>query len=191
MRAAISHPNNLTLFRVAAIPLIVVLLLFPNRFCTFLAAVLFSAAAITDFLDGFLARKRGLVSNFGRIMDPVADKLLVSTSFIMLASLNWVPAWVVCIIIGRELAVMGLRGVAALEDQSKVPPSIWGKTKALFQFLAIALAMLRLPEEWGPFFFDEWVMLIAVAVTIVSAWDYFTRFGGALRSKPAANGSRA
>ncbi|MBU4419683.1 MAG: CDP-diacylglycerol--glycerol-3-phosphate 3-phosphatidyltransferase, partial [Proteobacteria bacterium] len=104
-----SHPNNLTLYRIAAIPVIVILLLFPNRFCTFMAAILFSVAAITDYLDGFYARKKGLVSNFGKVMDPLADKLLVSSTFIMLSSLGWIPAWMVCIIIGRELAVTGLR----------------------------------------------------------------------------------
>ena len=70
----LSHPNTLTLFRVAAVPLIVILLMFPSRICTFIAALIFTAAAITDFLDGFFARKRGLVSNFGKVMDPVADK---------------------------------------------------------------------------------------------------------------------
>ena len=90
-----SHPNSLTLFRVAASPIIVVLLLFPNRTNTFIAAMIFSAAAITDFLDGFFARQKGMVSNFGKIMDPIADKVLVSSSFIMLTALGWIPAWIV------------------------------------------------------------------------------------------------
>ncbi|HJO61729.1 MAG TPA: CDP-diacylglycerol--glycerol-3-phosphate 3-phosphatidyltransferase, partial [Desulfobacterales bacterium] len=107
----LNSPNRLTLFRVAAIPVIVILLLFTGRFPTFIAAVLFSVAAITDYFDGFYARRRGLVSTFGTVMDPVADKLLVSSSFIMLASHGWVPAWMVCVIIGRELAVNGLRNI--------------------------------------------------------------------------------
>ena len=86
IKKILSHPNTLTLFRVAAVPVIIILLLFPNRFCTILAALIFSAAAITDFLDGFFARQRGLVSNFGKVMDPIADKLLVSSAFIMIAS---------------------------------------------------------------------------------------------------------
>ena len=78
-------------------------MLFPNRVCTFIAAMLFSAAAITDYFDGYIARTRGLVSTLGKVMDPVADKLLVSSAFIMLTALGWAPAWIVCIIIGRKL----------------------------------------------------------------------------------------
>jgi len=110
---ALIRPNTLTLCRIGAIPVIILLMYFPNRPCTFIAGLFFSAAAITDYLDGYLARQRGLVSSFGKIMDPVADKLLVSSSFIMLVYHGWVPAWVVCIIIGRELAVTGLRNIIA------------------------------------------------------------------------------
>ena len=78
IKKILSHPNSLTLFRILAVPIIVILLLFPNRLCTFLAAIIFSAAAITDYLDGYLARRRGLVTDLGKVMDPVADKLLVS-----------------------------------------------------------------------------------------------------------------
>jgi phosphatidylglycerophosphate synthase len=81
---------------------------------------------------------------------------------------------------------MGLRSVAALESSSKVPPSPWGKLKAASQFVAIGLAMLRSSSELGPFFLDEWVMLLAVVTTIMSAWDYFSRFGTALRGTSAA-----
>ena len=104
LKKILSHPNTLTLFRVAAVPVIVLLLLFPNRLSTLVAALFFIVAAITDFLDGFFARQKGLISDFGKVMDPIADKLLVSSAFIMLASLGWVPSWIVCIIIGREIA---------------------------------------------------------------------------------------
>jgi CDP-diacylglycerol--glycerol-3-phosphate 3-phosphatidyltransferase len=175
MRNIISHPNNLTLFRVAAIPLIIVLLMFPNRFCTFLAALLFSAAAITDFLDGFLARKRGLVSNLGKIMDPVADKLLVSSSLIMLASLHWVPAWVVCIIIGRELAVTGLRTIL-VEKKASISPSRLGKYKTGFQVTAIIPLLIHYPYFGIKFniigYFFLWCALL---LTIWSGSDYFIR----------------
>ena len=126
-----SHPNLLTLFRVCAVPVIVILMLFPNRTCSFIAALFFSAAAITDYFDGYLARRRGLVSNFGKVMDPVADKLLVSSSFIMLAALGRVPAWVVCIIVGRELAITGLRNIVA-EKGLDVSASNLGKYKTGF-----------------------------------------------------------
>jgi CDP-diacylglycerol---glycerol-3-phosphate 3-phosphatidyltransferase len=88
----LNRPNSLTLFRVAAVPVIVILLMFPSRLTTLIAALLFSAAAITDYLDGYYARRRGLVSDLGKVMDPVADKLLVSSVFIMLTAMGWVPA---------------------------------------------------------------------------------------------------
>ena len=95
------------MFRIAAVPLIIILMLFPNRICTFIAALLFSAAAITDYFDGFLARKRGLVTTLGKVMDPVADKLIVSVALIMLASAH--PEAIIvlgtCIIVGREIII--------------------------------------------------------------------------------------
>ena len=136
IREKLSHPNRLTLYRIASIPAIVVLALFTNRLCSFLAALFFSMAAVTDFLDGFYARRRGLVSNFGKVMDPLADKLLVSSAFIMLTSHGWIPAWIVCIIIGRELAVTGLRSVIA-ESGEDVSASLLGKYKTGFQIAAI------------------------------------------------------
>ena len=84
-RAILSHPNSLTLFRIAAVPLVVIFLIYPNRFFAVLAAAFFSAAAVTDYLDGYLARRWGLESTLGKVMDPVADKLLVSSAFIMMA----------------------------------------------------------------------------------------------------------
>jgi len=176
MKNQLSHPNSLTLFRVASIPIIVVLLLFPNRLCTFIAAIIFSAAAITDFLDGFFARRKGLVSNFGKIMDPVADKLLVSSSFIMLASHQWVPAWMVCIIVGRELAVTGLRSIIA-EKREDISSSRLGKYKTGFQIAAIIPLLFHFPyfginlNAIG--FFFLWCALV---LTIWSGIDYFIRF---------------
>ena len=128
----INGPNKLTLFRIATVPIIVILLLFPTEICTFIAALLFSAAAITDYLDGFYARKRGLVSTLGKVMDPIADKLLVSSAFIMLTSLGWIPAWIVCIIIGRELAVTGLRNIIAEKGKTYLH-RILGNTKRVFR----------------------------------------------------------
>ena len=166
----------LTLYRVAAIPGIVILLFFPNRFCTFFAALLFSAAAITDYLDGYLARRWGVISTFGRVMDPVADKLLVSTSFIMLVSLNWVPAWMACIIIGREIAVTGLRNIIA-EKQRDVSATSLGKYKTGFQIAAIIPLLIHYQyfgvnlDVIGRFFL--WGALI---FTTWSGIDYFIRF---------------
>ncbi len=177
----LSHPNNLTLYRIAAIPGIVILLLFPNRFCTFIAALLFSAAAITDYLDGFYARKRGLVSNFGKVMDPLADKLLVSSTFIMLSSLGWIPAWIVCVIIGRELAVTGLRNII-VEKKEDVSASNLGKYKIGFQIAAIIPLLLHYPYFGINFHLIGMVFLWpALVLTIWSGADYYMRFSDLLK----------
>jgi len=169
------HPNALTLYRVAAVPLIVILMLYPNRVNTFVAAVLFSVAAITDFLDGFFARRLGLESNFGRIMDPLADKLLVSSTFIMLAAYGWVPAWVVCIIVGREIAVTGLRNFIG-ENSKSIASSSLGKYKTGFQ-IAASIPLLIHYSYMGINFhaIGYLYMWIALALTLWSGADYFVR----------------
>ncbi len=170
------NPNTLTLFRVAAIPVIVVLMMFPNRFCTFMSAILYSLAAITDYLDGYLARKWGRISSFGKIMDPVADKLLVSSTFVMLTALNWIPAWVACVIIGREIAVTGLRNIIT-EVGEDASASMLGKYKTGFQIAAQIPLLLHFPyfgvdfHAIGMFFL--WGALI---MTVWSGADYFFRF---------------
>ena len=171
----INGPNKLTLFRIATVPIIVILLLFPTEICTFIAALLFSAAAITDYLDGFYARKRGLVSTLGKVMDPIADKLLVSSAFIMLTSLGWIPAWIVCIIIGRELAVTGLRNIIA-EKGEDVSASNLGKYKTGFQIAAIIPLMMHYPT-WGLNVQVIGTLFLwgALVFTIWSGADYFIK----------------
>jgi len=171
----LSKPNTLTLGRIAAIPIIIFLLYFPGRICTFFAALFFSIAAITDYLDGYLARQQNLVSSFGKIMDPVADKLLVSATFVMLVYHNWIPAWIVCVIIGRELAVTGLRNIIA-ETGGDVSASWLGKYKTGFQIAAIIPLLLHYEyfsvdmHAIGMFFL--WGSLL---FTIWSGADYFIR----------------
>ncbi len=171
-----SDPNNLTLYRVASIPAVVLLLYFPNRLTAFLAAVVFSVASITDYLDGNFARRQGRESNFGKVMDPVADKLLVSCAFIMMASLNWIPAWMVCIIVGREIAVTGLRNIVA-ESRQDVSASMLGKYKTGFQIAATIPLLIHYPflgidfHVIGMFFL--WGALL---LTVWSGVDYFIRF---------------
>ncbi len=165
-----------------AVPAIVVLMMFPNRVCTFVAAILFSAAAITDYLDGYIARTRGLVSNLGKVMDPVADKLLVSSAFIMLASLDWVPAWVVCIIIGREIAVTGLRNIIA-EHKEDVSASNLGKYKTGFQIAAAIPLLIHYPF-WGlkPKPIGDFFLWGALIFTVWSGADYFIKFRKLLKT---------
>lgn len=178
----LSHPNTLTLYRIAVVPIIVILMIFPNKVCAFFAAILFSAAAITDYLDGFFARRYGLVSDFGKFLDPIADKLLASSAFIMLVSVNWIPAWVVCVIIGRELAVTGLRNMIA-KDGADVSASWLGKYKTGFQIAAIIPLLIHFSyfgvnfHAIGMFFL--WGALI---FTIWSGVDYFFRFRGLFKT---------
>jgi CDP-diacylglycerol--glycerol-3-phosphate 3-phosphatidyltransferase len=172
----LGHPNSLTLFRVVAVPLLILLMLFDNRICGIIAALIFSAAAITDYFDGYVARRYGLVSNLGKVLDPLADKLLISSAFIMLISLGRVPAWAVCIILGRELAVTGLRNVIAAHGQD-VSASMLGKYKTGFQIAAVIPLLIHF-KYFGLDFQAIGTVLfwIAVAITVWSGADYFIRF---------------
>jgi CDP-diacylglycerol--glycerol-3-phosphate 3-phosphatidyltransferase len=171
-----SPPNRLTLLRIIAIPGIIVLMHFPDRLTTALAALLFSIAAVTDWLDGYWARRSHMVSTLGKIMDPVADKLLVSSCFIMLASHGWVPAWMACVIIGRELAVTGLRNVIA-EKGEDLSASLLGKYKTGFQIAAIIPLLLHYPYFHIRFHSIGSVLLwFALVFTVWSGADYFIRF---------------
>jgi CDP-diacylglycerol--glycerol-3-phosphate 3-phosphatidyltransferase len=177
IKSTLCHPNFWTLFRIVAVPGIVMLLLFPkSRVCTFSAALLFSAAAISDYLDGYFARKLGLITNFGKAMDPLADKLLVSCSLIMMTSHGWIYAWIVCIIIGREIAVTALRGMIA-EEGKDVSASWLGKYKTGFQIAAIIPLLIHFSYFGINFhaigYFYLWGALI---LTIWSGTDYFFRF---------------
>lgn len=175
-RKFIKTPNNLTMFRVITIPGVVLLMLYPNRFCSFLAAILFSAAAISDYFDGFLARQRGMETTFGKIMDPLADKLLVSSTFIMLASLNRVPAWLVCIIVGRELAVTALRNMMT-EVGGDVGASNLGKYKTGFQIAACIPLLIYYPFLGiKPIPIGIFFMWGALLFTIWSGVDYFVKY---------------
>jgi CDP-diacylglycerol--glycerol-3-phosphate 3-phosphatidyltransferase len=174
--ALLSHPNFLTMCRVAAVPGIILLMLRPNRITSFTAAFLFSVAAITDYFDGFFARTRGLTSQFGKLMDPLADKLLVSSAFIMLASCGWIPGWIICIIIGREIAITGLRNVM-VENNEDVSASNLGKYKTGFQIAAIIPLLIHYPY-WGFNFHGVGMFFLwgALIYTIWSGVDYGYRF---------------
>ena len=168
------HPNALTLYRIAAVPILVLFLIpaTPNLFCTIMAALIFSAASITDYLDGFMARKLGLVSDFGKIMDPLADKLLVSSAFIMLVGKGWVPDWMVCIILGRELAITGLRNVLTAKGED-VAASMLGKYKTGFQIAAIIPLLVHYPVFGLDFDQIGSVLLwFALVFTLWSGGDY-------------------
>lgn len=151
------------------------------------AASLFMLAAATDFLDGYLARRWHVESVLGAFLDTTADKLLVTGTLLALASIGRVSIWAAAVIMMREFAVMGLRGLVALGG-GIVKPSTWGKIKATAQYAAIGLAFVRLPERWGPMFLDQWVMWIAVIITIASAWGYFAAFSRVVATSRANTG---
>ena len=169
-------PNSLTFLRLLSVPFVVVCLYFPGRWGSFLAAFLFGAAFTTDFLDGFFARKYQAVTILGKLLDPVADKILVSVTLIALVSLGRVPAWMVMLLIAREIAVTGLRGIAAMEGLV-IQASALGKYKTVFQ--AVAVAVLSLHYEYFEIDFHTvglslfWIALI---FTLWSGWNYFRRF---------------
>ena len=170
------HPNNLTMFRVMAVPLLIVLMLYDNRLAGLLAAIVFSIAAITDYFDGYIARRYKLVSNLGKIMDPLADKILVSSAFIMLVSLDRVPAWLVCVIIGRELAITGFRNIIS-EHGDDASASMLGKYKTGFQIAAIIPLLIHFPYFGIDFQAVGSVLLwFALLFTIWSGIDYVVRF---------------
>ena len=138
------------------------------------ASVLFCVAAATDWVDGRLARRWDVTSKLGSFLDTTADKLLVSGVLIALLAAERASPWIVALIIGRELILMGLRGVIASEGEV-MAPSMLGKLKTSVQFLAIALAIVRPGEPVGGLFVDEWAMLAAAVITVWSAVDYLVR----------------
>ena len=172
-----SIPNLVAYIRLILTPVVMGLILASpdDRTIAIIATVTFIIAALTDFADGYLARRWRITTTLGAFLDTVADKILVTGALLALVQIGTVSSWVAFIIIGREIAVMGLRSVAAL-DSSTVPPSIWGKWKATIQFVAISFAILRFEIDVGPFRLDQWLMGIAVVVTVLSAGDYFSRF---------------
>jgi CDP-diacylglycerol--glycerol-3-phosphate 3-phosphatidyltransferase len=169
-------PNSLTLFRIACIPVLVILLFFPHKATSFLAALVFALASISDLLDGFLARRRQLVTTFGKFLDPLADKLIVSSALIMLVPLGRAPAWMVVVIVGRELAITGLRSMAVSEGKV-ISADELGKKKMVFQIVAI-LGLLLHYEYFGVNFHvvGMFFLWLAVVLTLWSGINYFRRF---------------
>lgn len=146
------------------------------------AAALFIFAALTDFFDGYLARRWKVESTLGAFLDTTADKLLVTGALLALTSIGRVSIWAALVIMMREFVVMALRGLVALGG-GIVRPSTWGKIKATAQFVAIGMAFLRLPERWGPMYLDQWAMWVAVLLTLASGWQYLAGFWGSVRNQ--------
>lgn len=166
-------PNKLTLFRVVAIPFFVAAMLIPTGWAgqKWIALAIFCLASLTDLLDGKIARARGLVTNFGKFMDPLADKLLVCSALICLSSQQRLAAWVVIIIIAREFIISGFRLIAS-DAGVVIAASMWGKVKTVFQMTMVILLIADLPI---PALITQAVIWIAVILTIVSLIDYIAK----------------
>lgn len=169
-------PNILTLFRIVLIPFFVVILLVKIPYGDYLAAFIFMVAALTDSLDGYLARRWKQITKLGIILDPLADKLLITAALISLVELGRIPGWIAIIILGREFAVSGLRAIKA-EEGVIIPASKWGKAKTVSQIIAVLLVILEhLYEPFIAWPIGMWFMYLAVAITIWSGGEYFYRF---------------
>jgi CDP-diacylglycerol---glycerol-3-phosphate 3-phosphatidyltransferase len=162
-------PNVLTLVRILLVPVLVVALLDATPNGSTVAAIVFAAAALTDGLDGYIARSRRSITTFGKVMDPIADKLLIAAALITLVSLHRVAPWAAMVIIAREFAVSGLR-VAAGQQGVVIPASPLGKLKTVVQVAAI-LAVIATHDVWA-----QILLYVAVVVTLVSGADYFLNF---------------
>ena len=167
-------PNKLTTLRVIMIPFFVFFLLWQNgenRTFRMIALALFIIASLTDLLDGKIARKYNLVTNFGKFMDPLADKLLVCSALICLIELNALPAWMVIIIISREFIISGFRLIAS-DNGVVIAASYWGKFKTTFQMVSVVLLILDIPALA---FVTTICVWIALALTVISLVDYIAK----------------
>ena len=172
-------PNFLTMGRLILVPPIVLLLFFPGRLPSGVAGLIFLLASLTDYFDGFIARRFKLESSFGRFLDPIADKVLVSAALIMLISLDRVSAWIVMLIITREIGVSALRAISKTWDTS-LKPSPVGKLKTVFQFSAIVPLIIHYEYKFIiPIDFHvigTVLLYVALFLTWWSGIDYFLKF---------------
>lgn len=182
-------PNMLTLGRVAAIPLVMLLIWRGEPDDCVYAAWLYSAATITDFFDGWLARRKGLVTVMGKFLDPLADKLIVMAMLAMLVALHRVPAWLVVVILAREMVINGLRSLASTEGLV-IAAGQHGKYKTALQMLGILCLLIHYPYRVDLFFVYSttidfnvagmWVLMLSVLFSLTSAFAYFREFFAAL-----------
>ncbi|MBP3238096.1 MAG: CDP-diacylglycerol--glycerol-3-phosphate 3-phosphatidyltransferase [Lachnospiraceae bacterium] len=182
-------PNRITMFRVVLIPVFVVLMLLPKvPFYNFIALAVFSVACITDFLDGYLARKYKLVTNFGKFMDPLADKVLVSTAMILLVEMGMIPGWIAAVILAREFIISGFRLVAA-DAGIVIAASYIAKFKTVFQMFMCIFMIFTCDKDNTGWFFDlidvlgKICMWIALALTVISLVDYIYKNREVIKDK--------
>jgi len=167
-------PNKLTLLRVIMIPVFLVVLLsglVPHPLNRYIAVLIFMAASFTDFLDGYIARKYNMVSNFGKFMDPLADKLLVTAALISMIQLGDIAAWIVIVIISREFIITGFRTIA-VERGIVIAASMWGKSKTTSQMIMIIVVLSGI---FAGGFVNTVLIFISTVLTIISGVDYIVK----------------
>ncbi len=166
-------PNALSLVRIFLVPVLVVFLIVVPRPYNLTAAAVFLAAVLTDWLDGRIARSTRQVTTLGKLLDPVADKLLISASLISLVQVGRVPAWMVVLIVGRDLAITGLRGIAASQNVI-IQASDFGKATMIAEVVAVALLILNYPAVSVTL--GQAALLVAIVLSLASGVVYFQKF---------------
>jgi CDP-diacylglycerol--glycerol-3-phosphate 3-phosphatidyltransferase len=183
-RELFNLPNSITMVRMAMIPVILWFTYYESRRASFIAAILFAVTGATDFLDGWVARRRGLVTVIGKFLDPLADKLVVMSALVMLVHLGRVAAWVVIVVMAREFIVSGLRTIA-MSEGIVIAAGQEGKTKTIFQLAGISFLLLHYayPIDFGFAVFEydankvgTVLLYLSLVFSVWSAWVYFSDF---------------
>ena len=175
-REIFNLPNSITIARISVVPFLFLLLASPGPFWSLVLAALFVLAAITDFADGFIARKYNMITTMGKFLDPLADKLIVNSAMILMIPIGRIDAWIVVIMIMRDLIVDGIRSIASSEG-IYIQASILGKQKTLAQIFAVTALMIHYPFlGMDAHFVGTIVLYVAFLLTIYSGIDYFIKF---------------
>jgi len=189
-------PNKLTLSRIILSPIFMVFFIMDNVYCRALSLVIFTVASLTDLWDGYLARKYGIVTSFGKFMDPLADKILTSTAFLSFAALGYVKAWMIVLIITREFFITGLRTLAAYRGLV-ISPSFSAKLKTVLQMMTIVVILLYINLKTffiasgytGTFFESawiiqvfDWMVLVTMVITVLTGIDYIIKNASILKA---------
>ncbi len=175
-RVIFNLPNTITLMRISVVPFLFVLLADPSEFWSLILAILFVAAAITDLVDGYIARKYQLVTTMGKFLDPIADKLIINTAMILMIPIGRIPAWIVAITIMRDLVVDGVRSIASSEGLF-IQASRLGKQKTLAQIIAVTALLIHYPILGvDAHLVGNIILYVAFVLTIYSGANYFIKF---------------
>ncbi|MCY4545700.1 MAG: CDP-diacylglycerol--glycerol-3-phosphate 3-phosphatidyltransferase [Gemmatimonadetes bacterium] len=186
--AAMNLPNKLTIFRIILSPIFMVFFLVDTLYTRYIALVIFMIASLTDLYDGYLARKTGVITSFGKFMDPLADKILTSTALICFASLGYIYTWMVLVIIGRDFIVTGLRCIAAYRGQLILPTQV-AKWKTASQMVVIVIILLYINVQTTMVAFGQWngefddiawwvlngMVFVSMSLTVSSGLDYVVK----------------